>query len=158
MGTLTERMVVYAVQDSRCEPEAGDPVRLRLLSTPSTLAGPGTARRALQATPGPLQLLRRERQLSQFAVARRGYEAALVQVAVPSQPTQTPGVGASRGPAPRHAASATPDHRADLGVMTTRHVNGGAGWARGPRPDLARAPAGRLAGATLQLRNRVSIR
>ena len=79
-----------------CEPETGDSVRHGLVPSPSAPSGKGSARGAHEATARPLQLLRRQRELSQPAAARPGGEASLVQVAVSSQPAQTSHLGAVR--------------------------------------------------------------
>ena len=63
LGAIPQGSLGNAVQDAQCEPEAGDPVRLRVVSSPSTRLGQGSAHGAHEAHPGTLQLLRRERQL-----------------------------------------------------------------------------------------------
>lgn len=68
------------VQDPARAPATGTTERRRVVSPLSTPAGQGAACRAHEAHPGSLQLLRRERQLSKSADARRGGEAGLVQV------------------------------------------------------------------------------
>jgi hypothetical protein len=93
-------------------------------------------------TTRPLQLLRRQRQLPQLAVARRGGEAGLVQVALPSEPAQASHLGAIRGFASRLPAPPTSDHGSDLGSVATSRISGGAGWWQSPRPDLERARGG----------------
>jgi len=135
-GTLGD-----VLQDTQCESETDDPVRLRLVSSPSTPAGGGPARGAQEAHPGPLQLLRGrgERQLPKFAARPRTGEAVLVQVALPSEPTQASHLGAVRGLAPRFPAPAASDHGPDLGPLTTSRLHGGAGWWKSPCPDLERA-------------------
>jgi hypothetical protein len=40
------------LQDAQCEPEAGDPIRLRLVSSPSASLGQGTVRSAHETHPG----------------------------------------------------------------------------------------------------------
>lgn len=50
------------VQDEVCAPFTGHSGRVRLVSRPSTLAGQGAARRARETPPGPLPILRGQRQ------------------------------------------------------------------------------------------------
>ena len=63
LGALSSGSLGDGVQDSAGEPETGDPVRHRLVPSPSAPSGPGSARGAHETIAGPLQLLRRERQL-----------------------------------------------------------------------------------------------
>jgi hypothetical protein len=128
VGAFPEGSLGNFLQDSQCEPETGDPVRLRLASSPSSPFGEGSARSAHEAHSGSLQLLRRQRQLSKSAVRRRAGEAILVQVALPSEPAQAPYLGAVRGSASRLPAPEAPDHSPDLGPVATSRISGGAGW------------------------------
>jgi hypothetical protein len=128
LGAFPEGSLGNVLQDSQCEPETGDPVRLRLVSSPSPPFGEGSARSAHEAHSGSLQLLRRQRQLSKSAVRRRAGEAILVQVALPSEPAQAPYLGAVRGSASRLPAPKAPDHSPDLGPVATSRISGGAGW------------------------------
>src|SRR4029450_1022498 len=85
------RSLVDGVQDSASEPETGQAGRLRRVSTPSASAGGGPARRARSTSARPLQVLRRQRQLSESAAARRSDEAGGVQVAGAARPTHGAG-------------------------------------------------------------------
>ncbi len=114
--------------------------------TPSASAGEGTARRARSTFARPLQLLRRQRQLSESVAACRSNEAGLVQVVVPSQPAQASHVGEVYGSPPTDASSPPTDHGPDLGCVTTSHINGRAGWWKSPCPDLARGRGGQPPG------------
>jgi len=67
LGAIAEGSMGNVVQDSKRESKTGDTVDLRLESSPSSPVGQGATRSAQQTTAGSLQLLRRERQLSQFA-------------------------------------------------------------------------------------------
>ena len=138
------------VQDPACAPATVRTGRRRVVSWPSTPAGQGAARRAHEAHPGPLQLLRRERQLPQLADARRGNEAGLVQVAPPLEPTGAPHLGEVRRAVEALSSSASPHHGPNLGDVATSHLNGRAGWWKSPCPVPARAPGERSPGATLQ--------
>ena len=64
LGALSARSMGDGVQDSAGEPTTGDPVRHRLVPSPSAPSGKGSARSAHETIARPLQLLRRERKLS----------------------------------------------------------------------------------------------
>ena len=82
---------------------------LRLVSSPSAPTGQGTARRAQSTRARPRQLLRRQRQRSASAAARRSSgEAGVGQMAVPSQPAHALDVGEVWRRAP--AAPSPPAH------------------------------------------------
>lgn len=134
------------MQDSAGEPETGDPVRHRLVPSPSAPSGQGSARSAHETIAGALQLLRRERQLSQSAADRRGDEAGLVQVVVSSQPAPACHLGTVRGSSRSTSTPASPDHGPNLGPVTTSRLHRGAGWWKSPCPDLERARVGNCPG------------
>src|SRR5215475_2891699 len=90
----------------------------------------------------PLQLFRREWQLSESAATRRSDEACLVQVAVPSQPAQASYVGKVDGFPPTETSATPTDHGPDLEWVTASHTDGRAGWWKSPCPDLARGRGG----------------
>jgi hypothetical protein len=136
------------VQNETGAPATVDPGHRRLVSKPSPLAGQGAARRAQEAPPGPLQLLRRERQLSQFADARRTGEAGLVQVASPSKPATAPHMGEVRRATQALSSPASPPRGPNLGDVTASHLSGRAGWWKSPCPVPARAPGEQSPGAT----------
>src|SRR5262249_24301840 len=144
LGADPQRTLGDVLQDTPCEPETDHPVRLRLVSPPPTPAGPGSAPSAHEAHPGPLQLLRGERQLPKSAARPRAGEALLVHVALPSEPAQASHLGAVRGPASRFPAPSTSDPGPDLGRLTMSLLHGGAGWWKSPFPDLERARGRRL--------------
>ena len=146
METYPHRSLADGVQDSAGEPETGQTGHRRLVPTPSASAGEGTARRARSTFARPLQLLRRQRQLSESVAACRSNEAGLVQVVVPSQPAQASHVGEVYGSPPTDASSPPTDHGPDLGCVTTSHINGRAGWWKSPCPDLARGRGGQPPG------------
>ncbi len=140
------------VQDTECALSTVGSSRRRLVSTPSTLAGQGAARRAHEAHPGSLQLLRHQRQLSKSAsVCRRG-EAGLVQVASPSEPATAPHLGDVRQAVAALSSPTSPYHDPNLGDVATSQLSGRAGWWKSPCPDLARAPGAEASGATRQRR------
>ena len=146
MEAYPHRSLADGVQDSAGEPETGQAGHLRLVSTPSASAGGGTARRARSTSARPLQLLRREWQLSVSPAARRSNEAGVVQVAVSSQPAQASQLGEVYGSPPTDASSPPTDHGPDLGWVTTSHIDGRAGWWKSPCPDLARGRGGQPPG------------
>src|SRR4029450_3220299 len=74
--------------------------------------------RAQSTSARPLQLLRREWQLSESAATRRSDEACLVQVAVPSQPAQASYVGKVYGFPPTETSATPTDHGPDLEWVT----------------------------------------
>ena len=108
---------------------------------------------AHETLPRPLQLLRRQRQLSKLVARHRVREAILVQMALPSESTQASHVGAVRGFTSRLPTPRSSDHGSDLGFVATSHISGGAGWWKSPCPDLERAQGGCLPRATRQLRS-----
>src|SRR2546430_13826829 len=77
--------------------------------------GQGAARRAQSTRARPLQLLRRQRQLSQYAAARRSHEAGLVPMAVPSQPAHALDVGEGWRLAPAVPSPPPTDYGPPLG-------------------------------------------
>ncbi len=149
-GTLGD-----VLQDTQCEPETDHPGRLRLVSSPPTPTGRGSAQSAHEAHPGPFQLLRGERQLSKSAARPRAGRAVLVQVALLSEPAHASHLGAVRGPASRPPAPDASDPDPDLGAVATSLPHGGAGWWKSPCPDLERARGGQLPRATRQRRLRM---
>src|SRR4029077_9800088 len=117
-----------------------------LVSSPSAPTGQGAARRAQSTRARPLQLLRRQRQLSQYAAARRSHEAGLVQMAVPSQPAHALDWGEVWTLAPAVPSPPPTDYGPHLGRVATSHINGRAGWWKSPCPDLARGRGGKPPG------------
>src|SRR2546426_10272233 len=134
------------VQDPAGEPQTGQEGHLRLVSSSSAPTGQGAARRAQSTRARPLQLLRRQRQLSQYAAARRSHEAGLVQMAVPSQPAHALDVGEGWRLAPAVPSPPPTDYGPPLGRGATRSINGRAGWWTSPCPDLARGRGGKPPG------------
>jgi len=134
------------VQDTAGEPQTGQAGPLRLVSSPSAPTGQGAARRAQSTRARPLQLLRHQRPLSQYAAARRSHEAGLVQMAVPSQPAHALDVGEVWRLAPAVPSSPPTDYGPHLGRVATSHINGRAGWWKSPCPDLARGRGGKPPG------------
>src|SRR4029450_12319692 len=117
-----------------------------LVSSPSAPTGQGTARRAQSTRARPLQLLRRQRQLSESAAARRSPEGGGGQMAVPSQPAHALDVGEVWRRAPAVPSPPPTDDGPHLGRLATRHINGRAGWWKSPCPDLARGRGGKPPG------------
>jgi hypothetical protein len=146
LGAFPYRSLADGVQDAAGEPQTGKDVHLRLVPSPSALVDRGAARRAQYTRARSFQLLRRQRQLSEFAAARRGDEAGLVQVAVPSQPAQAAQLGEILGPSPTMPSPPPTDHGPDLGCVTTSHIDRRAGWRKSPSPDLARGRGGQPPG------------
>ena len=134
------------VQDPAGAPQTGQKGHLRLVSSPSAPTGQGAARRAQSTRARPLQLLRRQRQLSQYAAARRSHEAGLVPMAVPSQPAHALDVGEGWRLAPAVPSPPPTDYGPHLGRVATSHLNGRAGWWKSPCPDLARGRGGKPPG------------
>ena len=142
------------VQDTAGEPETGQAGHLRLVSTPSASAGQGAARRAQSTLARPLQLLRRQWQLSESAATRRSDEAGLVQVAVPSQPAQASQLGevhaicSDGGLFPAHgsrsgsgAASHESHRRKSRMVEISLSGSGeGPGWVTSPTYSISFVP------------------
>ncbi len=94
--------------------------------------GRGSAQGAPETHPGPLQLLRCQRQLRKLAAGHRAGEAVLVQVALPSESPQASHVEAVRGLASRLPAPEAPDPGPTLGSVATRLIHGGAVWWKSP--------------------------
>ena len=138
------------VQDPDVAPSTVDSSRRRLVSSPSTPAGQGAARRAHETDRGPHQLLRGQRQRAQSAVAHRSGEAVLVEVAPPSEPANSSHLGKVRRTTRAVSFPAGSDRSSDLGSIAASHTHGRAGWWKSPCPDLARAPREKSLGATLQ--------
>jgi len=134
------------LQDKAGEPQTGQAGPLRLVSSPSAPTGQGTARRAQSTCARPLQLLRRQRQLSESAAARRSHEAGVVQMAVPSQPAHALDVGEVWRRAPAVPSPPPTDYGPHLGRLATSHINGRAGWWKSPCPDRARGRGGKPPG------------
>src|SRR2546422_244656 len=134
------------VQDPAGEPQTGQEGHRRLVSSPSAPTGQGAARRAQSTRARPLQRLRRQRQLPQYAAARRSHEAGLVQMAVPSQPAHALDVGEVWRLAPAVPSPPPTDYGPHLGRGATSHINGRAGWWKSPCPDLARGRGGKPPG------------
>src|SRR4029453_8471511 len=86
LGAVPEGSMGEVLQDKAGEPQTGQGGPRRLVSAPSAPTGQGAARRAQATRARPRQRLRRQRQLSQSAAARRSDEAGVVHMAVPSQP------------------------------------------------------------------------
>jgi len=78
-------------------------LRIRRFSIEAGAASPRAS--AQEAHPGPLQLLRCQRQLQKSAASRRAGEAGLVQMALPSESPEASHVGAVRGLTSRLPAS-----------------------------------------------------
>jgi len=146
LGAVPEGSMGEVLQDKAGEPQTGQEGPRRLVSSPSAPTGQGTARRAQSTRARPLQFLRRQRQLSQSAAARRSHEAGLVHMAVPSQPAHALDVGEVWRRAPAVPSPPPTDHGPHLGRLATSHINGRAGWWKSPSPDLARGRGGQPPG------------
>ena len=136
------------VQDEACAARKIDQSDSRLVSTSSTSAGEGAARRAGEAHCGPLQLLRRQRQHAEHGGRRRSGEKNMVQMAEPKEPERTPNLATVYG-APRALPDAGAKDRggdlADPRVMTTEEPDGGNLLVR-----IWRGPGGVTLPATLR--------
>ena len=146
LGAVPEGSMGDVLPDKAGEPQTGQAGPLQLVSSPSAPTGQGTARRAQSTRARPLQLLRRQRQLSQSAAARRSHEAGVVQMAVPSQPAHALDVGEVWRRAPAVPSPPPTDDGPHLGRLATSHINGRAGWWKSPCPDLARGRGGKPPG------------
>ena len=132
------------LQDKAGEPQTGQAGPRRRVSSPSAPTGQGPARRAQSTRARPLQLLRRPRQLSASAAARRSHEAGVVPMAVPSQPAHALDVGEVWRRAPAVPSPPPTDDGPHLGRRATSHINGRAGGWKSPCPDSARGRGGNL--------------
>jgi len=97
LGAKPQGALGEVLQNTQCESAADRLGRLSWVSSLSTLFGEWSARGAHEAHPRSFQRFRRKWQLSELAACHRAGEAILVQVALPSEPTQASHVRAVRG-------------------------------------------------------------
>lgn len=135
-------------QDTSSAPPTVHRNRRRLVSRPSTRAGPGATRCAHATHCRALQLLRRERKRALSPARASRMHEGLAQVAEPEEPASEQDLGRVRRPAAALPAAAGVGTRTALVDSSTSRLDGRAGWCSSPRPALGRAPTGKLAGAT----------
>jgi hypothetical protein len=103
-------------QSASSEPEAIQSIRLRLVSSPSTPTGRGSAQSAHETHQAPLQLLRRQRQLRISAASRRAGEAGSVQVAPSSESIQASHMDVVRSAVGESEDQTTDDEEKEAGI------------------------------------------
>src|SRR5215471_1290364 len=139
------------MQDPACTAATGYSGRQRVVPTSPAPRDQGAARSAHAQTEWALQLLRSEREPPLVAATAICRGAHMAEVARPKEPACAHVLEAVCGGTRALPASTPADQSPDLGSVAARRLGRRAGWWKSPRPDLVRAPAGKPAGATLQV-------
>ena len=144
-------------EDTQGEAPEGPSIPQRLGSASPAPAARRATRCAQQEDPRTQPVLRRQRQRTQSPQGRVPGPPALVPVAATSQPTRIPTELEAVHRISRCApASATPDRRSDLGLVSVRLLDGRAEWWKSPR-SVPRGPGRATARATRLIRCRYSL-